>query len=111
MSEKLIQKVCPRCRSIYMGKEQEPVCPTCQDNLVRADTKREKIRKQTEPPANPILECLIKREGPTTVNIGGCQYTFRQNQAGASVCLVTNPNHNKFLVRSGQYQPYVASGK
>lgn len=111
MNADLSQKVCPRCRSIYMGRETEPICPTCQDIIKRATIRQEKVRKQSESPENPLLQCLIQREGTTVVSIGGCHYTFRPNAAGDSVCSVTNPNHHKFLIRSGQYRPYVASGK
>jgi len=109
--EKLTQKVCPRCRSIYMGGSAEPVCPTCQGSINRATNRKERVRRQTETPENPVLQCLIAREGQTVATIGGCHYVFRPNDAGDSVCSVTNPNHHKFLIRSGQYQPYVASGK
>jgi hypothetical protein len=104
------QRVCRRCRSIFMGRPEEFVCPTCTNNLERAEAKREKVRKQYAPPENPWLECLIQREGPTTVNVGGCQYTFRQNSEGHSVCLIKNPAHHKHLIKTGNYQPYDAAG-
>lgn len=104
---KLTQKVCPRCRSIYAGTMDELVCPTCQASLKRADTRKAIIRKQNQNPINPWLECTIKREGPTTVSIGGCTYTFRTNEHGDSVCKIINNNHYKFLTKSGHYRPYV----
>ncbi|MDD2499589.1 MAG: hypothetical protein PHN92_02085 [Geobacter sp.] len=104
----LTQKVCPRCRSIYAGKAAEVVCPTCQDAIKRATARKDKAHHQTAPPANPVLQCLIKREGPTSTTIGGAVYTFTPNDRGHATCRVTNPNHNKFLIRSGQYAPYCA---
>lgn len=108
MSEKLIQKVCPCCRSIYMGTPSEPVCPTCQGSIKRAADRKERVRRQTEAPENPVLQCLIAREGQTVATIGGCHYVFRPNNEGIPVCSVTNSNHYKFLIRSGQYRPYAA---
>lgn len=103
---KLSQKVCPRCRSIYMGCQSEPVCPTCQDSIRRATVRKERVRSQSEPPENPVLECLVDRQGQTVATIGGASYVFKPNGSGTPVCRVTNPNHHKFLVRSGHYRPY-----
>jgi len=102
----LSQKVCPRCRHIYMGSVKEATCPTCQDNILRATARKERIRKQSAPPENPWLQCLIEREGPTAVMIGGCQLRFVKNQQGQAICKVTNPNHHKFLLKQPQYQIY-----
>lgn len=107
-SAELTQKVCPRCRSIYMGTSTEPVCPTCQDAIKRATVRKERVRKQSEPPANPWLRCLVERDGPTLVTIGGCQYRFLKNELGHSICKVTNPNHFKFLLKQPLYESYVA---
>jgi predicted amidophosphoribosyltransferase len=106
MSNKLSQKVCPRCRSIFMSTTDELVCPTCTDSIKRAMTRKERVRKQSEPPENPWLQCLIEREGPTAVMIGGCQYRFIKNQHGQAICKITNSNHFKFLLKQPQYQVY-----
>jgi len=107
--EPLTQKVCPRCRTIFMGTASELTCMICNDSINRATARKARVHHQTQPPANPVLECLIKREGATIVHVGGCQYTFRPNDAGDSVCKITNPNHHKFLIKSGHYQPYIGS--
>lgn len=105
----LTQKVCPRCRSIYMGAASEMVCPTCQEGIKRASERAAKARRQTEPPENPVLECLIQREGTTVVPVGGCSYTFRPNSEGHSVCSVTNPAHHTYLLKTGHYQLYAGA--
>jgi hypothetical protein len=107
MSNDFTQKVCPRCRVIYMGLENEPVCMTCKQSLVRAGLRKNAVRKQTEPPENTEIECLIQRDSSTIVTIGGAHYTFKPNKAGHSVCSITNPNHHKFLIRQPElYRVY-----
>jgi|GEM_PF-4261287 len=103
----LTQKVCPRCRSIFMGTATEIVCPTCQEGIKRASERTAKVRRQTESPANPVLECMIQRDGGVTVvPVGGCSYTFKPNSEGRSVCSVTNPAHHTYLLKTGHYQSY-----
>ena len=101
-------RVCKRCRSIFWGDQTECVCPTCLDTAKRADTKHQKINSQQQPPDQPLLRCLIQRPGITTVSVGGAVYTFTPNAEGHSVCKVTNPAHNKFLIKSGHYAAYEA---
>lgn len=36
----------------------------------------------------PLIECLIEREGPTTINDGGFTFTFKENDAGHKVANV-----------------------
>lgn len=36
----------------------------------------------------PLIECLIEREGPTTINDGGFTFTFEENDAGHKVANV-----------------------
>lgn len=33
-----------------------------------------------------LLECLIERDGPTTINDGGFKFVFEENEAGHKVC-------------------------
>lgn len=99
-------RVCNRCRSIFRGGQGECICPTCLDATKRAKVRKAKVHQQQQPPENPLLQCLIQREGATTVSIGGVTYRFTPNAAGHSICHVSNPAHNKFLLKSGQYVPY-----
>ena len=110
MSNKTEHRGCRRCRVVFVGQPGEDLCPNCTGAIARAERKRAMIAAQKQV-LNPVLECLIDREGPTTVSIGGCVYTFRPNPAGHSVCTVTNWNHNKFLLKSGHYRPYSAEGQ
>ena len=53
------------------------------------------------------IECILKREGGTHVNIGDEKYHFRPNAAGAHVAEVTNKEHIKrFLSISDAYEYY-----
>lgn len=92
------KNACIRCRCVFASKGQEH-CPRCEADLARRSFKADKIRKQTAPLENPVIECLIKRDGPTVFPIGGCHYTFRRNEAGHSVCTVTNPAHHRHLLK------------
>jgi len=33
-----------------------------------------------------LIECLIDRDGPTTINDGGFKFVFKENEAGHCVC-------------------------
>ena len=48
-----------------------------------------------------MVECLIKRDGPTEVVAGGFKYIFEKNAAGHSVCDVVNDGVRKFLFEFG----------
>ena len=102
-------RVCKRCRSIFIGEPLEFICPTCLDSEKRAAVKKQKINAQQLPPQNPWIECLIQREGNTTAGFGGVAYLFRENSAGAKVCKVTNPAHHRNLLKFPElyrlYQP------
>ncbi|WP_281184194.1 hypothetical protein [Trichlorobacter lovleyi] len=105
-SPKTEHRGCERCRVVFIGQPGEALCPNCTNAISRSKKRRALIAAQKQL-LNPVLECLIKRDGDTVVHVGGCQYRFSQNDAGHSVCNVTNYNHNKFLVKSGHYRPYV----
>lgn len=55
-----------------------------------------------------LIECLIKREGPTHINIHGFPYVFDKNEHGHYVCEVVSDSHANYLMRtSGKYyRPY-----
>lgn len=103
------QRVCLRCKVVFMGNSDDALCLTCKGGLQRSEERKKRICQQTDPPENPMIECLIKREGVTTAQIGGVGYAFRHNSAGHSVCKVSNPSHHKFLLRQSElyrlYQP------
>lgn len=60
-----------------------------------------------------LIQCLINREGDTTVTRGGQNYVFRQNRQGHAVCEVQNDDHARLFLRMGQkyYRPYGAQAE
>ena len=61
-----------------------------------------------------IVECTIEREGPTPVQLEKTAYMFRplpdpkrkKGEPSTSVCEITDPEHLKFLFKSGQFREY-----
>jgi hypothetical protein len=69
---------------------------------------------------NNLVECLIKREGPTIFHIGKVQYIFapRPEITGdmeASVCVVISQEHRDYLLKdrmcANYYRQYVPTKK
>jgi hypothetical protein len=60
-----------------------------------------------------IIQCLIERDGDTTVTRGGVNYVFRQNKQGHAICEVQNDDHAKLFLRMGPkiYRPYGAQAE
>ena len=58
-----------------------------------------------------LIECLIKREGPTHINVAGFDYVFEKNKEGRSVCDVISSGHQAhFLELQGTFVPYKPEG-
>lgn len=112
MSDETLQLACKKCRCIFLGTLSEPLCPRCIDDARRKNERVEKIRHQSDPPPNAIIECLIEREGTTTANFGRVVYTFKPDEFGRKVCAVTNPAHHKSLLKfPGLYCLYVPANR
>ena len=45
-----------------------------------------------------FVECLIKRDGPTNININGFIYSFVPGEDGRSVCAVNSREHRGWLL-------------
>jgi hypothetical protein len=45
-----------------------------------------------------LIECLIKREGPTHVTVAGFDYVFTKNDEGRKVCEVLSSDHQSYLL-------------
>jgi hypothetical protein len=58
------------------------------------------------------LECLIQREGPTTVILESMKYIFmpipgsKKGEITTSVCEITTERHVQHLLATGQYREY-----
>jgi hypothetical protein len=61
-----------------------------------------------------LIECLIRREGPTTVILENVKYMFmpipgsKKGETTTSVCEITTERHVNYLLTSGQYREYDA---
>jgi len=83
-----------------------------QSQVLQAELNR-RSNKQAENPAtkpsdNNMIECIIKRDGPTQVNIEGFQHTFLKNEEGRYVCQIHSPHHREWLLGFPQmYREYV----
>jgi hypothetical protein len=61
-----------------------------------------------------LIECLIKREGPTPVELGKTRYMFmpipnlnrKSGEPSTSVCEINSEEHLEFLLKSNQFRPY-----
>lgn len=53
-----------------------------------------------------LIECLIKREGPTHINVAGFDYVFEKNKEGRSVCDVISSGHQAHFLELGSFVPY-----
>lgn len=54
----------------------------------------------------PILECLIERDGPTTINDGGFKFVFEKNEEGRAVCNVLSEGTARRLLNFEWFQLY-----
>jgi hypothetical protein len=62
-----------------------------------------------EIPFDPnVIECLIKRDGPTTMVLGKRRYSFEQNKNGDVVCPVLAADHRKHLLSIPDFRVYQA---
>ncbi len=53
-----------------------------------------------------MIECLIKRSGPTHVSLGYSDYVFTRNKAGRKVTQVLDQGHRDYLLALKDYQIY-----
>lgn len=53
-----------------------------------------------------LIECHIRRFGPTHVNIQGFDYVFKKNKAGRKVCKVLNAGHRSYLLGLKDFTAY-----
>lgn len=92
------QKTCPRCKNNH--NEDGVLCAFC----VEAENLK-RLRAHTTP-TNCWIQCLIEREGDTTLSLGTMHYTFSRNEHGHSVCEIVNTGHYNQIIKSGYYVPY-----
>jgi hypothetical protein len=61
-----------------------------------------------EIPYHPdVVECLIERDGPTSITLSRNTYEFKKNDAGHSVCLVSLREHRNHLVKLPDFRIYM----
>jgi len=54
-----------------------------------------------------VVECLIERDGPTTISLGRSTYVFEKNDAGHYVCLVGMKEHRNYLTSLPDFRIYM----
>lgn len=97
---KFRQKTCPKCKANH--DNEAVLCSFC------IDREQRRKSKQQPSPDNYMVECLIERDGDTTVIVAGMTYLFKKNEQGHSVCDVVNRGHyNAFVGKMGpHYRAY-----
>jgi len=58
-----------------------------------------------------LIECLIKRDGPTHVNVAGFEYVFEKNEEGRSVCDVISTGHQAHFLALDSFISYKPRGE
>ena len=53
-----------------------------------------------------VIECTIKRDGPTQMPVGHTTYDFEQNELGDYVCEILNADHRKHLLVIPEFRIY-----
>jgi hypothetical protein len=53
-----------------------------------------------------LIECKIKREGPTHVTVAGFDYVFAKNEHGHKVCDVLSSDHQSYFLELKDFVPY-----
>lgn len=53
-----------------------------------------------------LIECLIKRHGPTHITIAGFDYVFVEDKNGRKICKVMSPDHQRYLLSLKDYVEY-----
>ncbi|MBE9581542.1 MAG: hypothetical protein IMF18_07990 [Proteobacteria bacterium] len=64
-------------------------------------------KSYTEVTYNPnVIECTIKRDGPTSMYLGKAIYVFEKNEMGDYVCEVLSQEHRKHLLAIPEFNIY-----
>jgi len=53
-----------------------------------------------------LIECKIKREGPTHVTVAGFDYVFAKNEHGHKVCEVLSSDHQSYFLELKDFVLY-----
>ena len=53
-----------------------------------------------------VIQCLIKRDGPTHMNLNGFSYAFEKNQHGHYVAEVNSREHREYLMGLPDFKVY-----
>ncbi len=85
------QKSCIKCKTNH--NNDGVLCDFCKAEAERA------LNNRAPTPASYWLECLIVRDGDTTVHLGNVPYVFKKNTHGHSVCEVVNHGHYNALLK------------
>lgn len=53
-----------------------------------------------------LIECLIKRDGYTSVTVQRSKYDFKRNEAGDQVCNILSGGHSSYLLGLPDFRLY-----
>lgn len=57
-----------------------------------------------------VVECLIKRDGPTEITLNTNRYKFKKNELGDYVCAVMRKDHRNHLINLPDFRIYKQEG-
>ncbi len=104
-------KACIKCKTPFKGDGE--LCQACthSDNVRerKADLVRERNCLNVPKDENDLVQCLIEREGDTTMTVPGSYgtiITFRRNKYGHAIAKVENPQHRSSILKSIFYRSY-----
>jgi phage anti-repressor protein len=104
-------KACLKCKTPFTGTGT--LCQSCNNSAAAREQKAALVheRNSHKAPENLWVQCLIERDGDTTLCVPGSygtMVTFRRNQYGHAVARVSNPVHRANILSSIFYKSYVS---
>lgn len=102
-------KACPRCKAPHQN--QGELCQACINFDQAKENKAALVRQRNwcDVTENEYIQCLIEREGDTTMTVPGSYgtvVTFRKNKYGHAVARIENPQHRANILKSIFYRSY-----
>ncbi len=102
-------KACTKCLTPH--KNEGTLCQACNhfDEVQEQKADLVRQRNQLNVTENVFVQCLIEREGDTTMTAPGAFgtiITFRRNQYGHAVAKIENPVHRANILKSIFYRSY-----
>jgi hypothetical protein len=95
-------KCCRKCLTKHQNEGD--LCGFCQNDANKEKARQAKEAERSVQPSSFWVECTVKREGGTSINLGPNQYHFLENDHGHYVCEVKNLVDYRYLItRAGSH--------